>query len=218
MKSRVTIICLAPFCMFATSFAGEQKCPEGNDFLQSGIVVAYADGTEVTYAPSGPQPGRVIEVSRLQSPDEGFWHESWLGVYPLIDGFLKSDQPDRSYISTSIYPVPVEELPIPMPGKSWAGQVEEVDSLGKSLGSIGLKVTFEGRRTFRIGECAYDAFQIETLYTDAEGGFQATLDYLPELGFSIQTAGGALGTLLQFYHPIKIRSAQTGWTTQSSNE
>ena len=180
MRARLALLCLAPFGLAATSFAGERECPQSADFLQSGVVVTYADGTEVTYAPSGPQPGRVIEISRLRSPDEGFWHESWLGVYPLVDGFLKSEQPDRSYFSTSIYPVPVEKLPIPKPGLSWAGQVNEVDSLGEDLGSIGLTVTFEGRRTFRIDDCAYDAFQIETLYADAEGGFQATLDYLPE--------------------------------------
>ncbi|MEL6792284.1 MAG: hypothetical protein AAFP78_02440 [Pseudomonadota bacterium] len=192
-------------CAACVSAAAE--CPTRADVADGGVIVSFADGSEVAYSRSRSAPGRILEVNRSVSGDDGFWVESWRGVYPVADGLLRGGAPDRSYYAKSVYPVELADLPPAAPGSSWSGKIAEVDSLGAALGETDLTVTFEGRRTLRIGACAYDAIQVETLYADDEGGFQATLDYLPELGFAVQTAGGELGSLLDFYHPVSIREA-----------
>ncbi|MEL7462982.1 MAG: hypothetical protein AAFN79_02885 [Pseudomonadota bacterium] len=188
--------------------ASAAACPVPADMERAGIVIGFADGSEVVYAALQTQPGRMIEANRTPEPNDGYWVESWLGVYPLADGLLRNGRPDRRYFSVSNYEDPLERLPAPAPGASWRGAVTETDSRGATLGETFLTVTFEGRRRLQIGQCAYAAIQVETLYADAEGGFQATLDYLPDLGVAVQTAGGELGALLDFYHPVSIRAAR----------
>lgn len=205
------MVSLALTCVASvSSFADEVSCPDRSVVLSSGVAVDFADGSRMVYALTNGAEDRVIEIYRSPQRDDGFWVESLRGVYPIKDGYLELGAPDLSTFSESKYSAPLESLPAPTPGTSWTGEIEEVDSRGVVQGQTSLTVTFGGRRTLTIGECAYAAIPTETLYADAEGGYQGTLDYLPALGIAIQTAGGQLGQLLEFYHPISITAARPG--------
>lgn len=200
-----TCACLTSAMLSLSPFAGyaAERCPQAGDVKGAGVVVGFSDGSRVVYS-AHSDPQRMVEVNLLPDTASDFWVESWLGVYPLADGRVRRGAPDRTYFAQSIYPAPLEELPAPAPGVSWSGVLKEVDSRGAALGQTSLTVKFGGQRPLVIGGCAYQAIQIETLFADAEGGFQGTLDYLPDLGISIQTAGGDLGDLLDFYLPVSI--------------
>lgn len=204
MKRPIAYLTLAALALAPFAGLGAGRCPVGGDVDGQGVVVDFSDGSRVVYSSTSDRR-RILEVNLLPQGGSDFWVESWLGVYPLSDGAVRRGAPDRSFFAESVYPLPLESLPAPAPGASWTGVVREANSRGVSLGETRLTVKFGGIRPLTIGGCAYQAIQVETLFAGAEGGFQGTLDYLPELGVAIQTAGGELGRLLDFYLPVAIR-------------
>lgn len=207
MKRNITLCCaVAAFFSPGAADCGA-RCPTSADLSGTGLVVRFSDESEVTYSRIAGEGQRVLEISRFTDQARDFWLESWRGVYPLASGLLRDGAPDRSYYSRSVYADPFENAPTPEPGRSWSSELVEVDSRGAELGQTRLTVTFEGERAVTIGGCAYEAIQVETLFADEAGGYQGTLDYLPELGIAIQTAGGDLGGLIDFYLPVSITVA-----------
>ena len=210
MKRLLACLALAVFSLSPPFGQAADRCPDAADVDDRGVVVDFSDGSRVVYSLASDDR-KILELNLLPDPAGNFWVESWLGVYPLADGRVSGGAPVRSYYAESVYPVALDTLPAPTTGASWAGVLKEVDSRGRTLGETRLTVKFGGLRPLVIGECAYQALQVETLFSDADGGFQGTLDYLPELGISIQTAGGDLGSLLDFYLPVSISvAADTG--------
>lgn len=194
---------LTAIIIFAASVGvAADRCPVAADVSGPGVEVAFADGSVVTYSRDGDT---VLEISRFSDPDRDFWLESHLGVYPIADGAMRGGAPDRRYVVSSSYPVPLNELPSPETGVVWSGDLTETDSDGSALGVSSLTVKVGGLRPKTVGGCAWPAMQVETLFTSADGGYQATLDYIPDLGIGVQTAGGPLGALLDFYRPVAIR-------------
>lgn len=197
---------VAALAVLPVAVTGAERCPQSGDLESAGVIVGFSDGSKVVYLAQSDRR-RILEVNLLTNSAANFWVESWRGVYPLADGRVVRGAPVRSYYAESVYPIPLDELPAPTPGSSWTGVLKEIDSRGATLGETNLTVKFGGRRPLVIAGCSYQAIQVETLFADAEGGFQGTLDYLPELGISIQTAGGELGALLDFYLPVSISPA-----------
>ena len=198
---RVSSSLIAAVCLACAPALAAERCPIAEDMDGAGVAVAFADGSVVTYA---RRDDTVLEITRFDDPERDFWLESHLGVYPLADGSMRRGAPDRRYVVTSRYPVPLEELPAPEVGMIWSGDLKEIDSNGVELGASSLSVKVSGLRPITLGECAYPAMQVETLFTSPDGGYQATLDYIPDLGIGVQTAGGPLGALLDFYRPVAI--------------
>jgi len=66
------------------------------------------------------------------------------------------------------------------------------------------KVQAGAPRRVTLGDCIYSMLPVDTLIKNEDSGFVASLDYVPELGIGMQTKGGALGALFDFYLPVAI--------------
>lgn len=197
-KAFIAIACIAA----SATTASAERCPVAADMNGAGVVVTFADDSVVTYTRSGDT---VLEVSRFADASRDFWLESHRGVFPVADGQMRGDEPDRRYVVQSSYPVPLSDLPKLERGLVWSGNLKEIDSSGVELGQSSLTVKVGGLRPKTVGGCDFPALPVETLFTGPDGGYQATVDYIPELGIGVQTAGGPLNTLLDFYRPVEIR-------------
>ncbi len=188
--------------LLALAVSPALACPTRADLEGAGITVTYSDGARVDYSLAAPDI--VLEVNRFADPASNFWLESLHGIYPLSDGAMLGDLPDRRFVATSRYSAAPDDLPPPRPGLAWSGEVTDIDDRGTELARSAFTLQIGAPRTVHLGECTYTMLPVETLITVDEGGFTAQLDYVPALGIGIQTAGGPLGQLQEFYLPVKI--------------
>ncbi|MBO9472916.1 MULTISPECIES: hypothetical protein [unclassified Shimia] len=160
---------------FASPLAAQ--CPTASD-METGIRLEDKDGAMETYQSFGANHVR------------GLWEDT-TGIqskYVLLKGLYIVEQfdledgnaiPDSR--ATHSYPISPEDAPLPVAGGRWDTKVVTMDTEG--VESRVESYVFGDTTRITLGGCSYDMIPVTGIYYD-DDGYEETLHYLPELGFS----------------------------------
>lgn len=165
---------LLTFCLASPALA---QCPTGAD-LEAGITLTDTFGTTETYWRDSEH-----FIRGSWSDGDGFGARFRLlkGLY-VVEAFdMEHGEILPSTRSTFSYPVDPEDAPLPSEGERWDINVIAWDQDGPR--SARESHIFGPIVETTLGGCSYDMIPIIALYPDADG-YEETLNYLPELGFS----------------------------------
>ncbi len=160
---------------FASPLAAQ--CPIASD-LETGIRLVDKEGATETYQTFGDN-----HVRGVWSDNSGTLSKFVLlkGLY-IVEQFDLEDgnaRPDTR--STHSYPLNPEDAPIPVAGGRWDTKVVTMDNDG--VESRVESYLFGTPTRVTIGGCGYDMIPVTGIY-HGDDGYEETLHYLPELGFS----------------------------------
>ncbi|WP_422049077.1 hypothetical protein [Shimia sp.] len=183
---------------FASPLAAQ--CPTASD-METGIRLVDMEGTVETYEAFGANHIR------------GAWEEGsevlskfvlLKGIY-LVEYFDVSDgNAITSSRRTHSYPLPPEKAPLPVAGGRWDTKVVTMDSEGVVSGTE--SYLFGDPTQVTLGGCSYDMIAVTAIYHD-DDGYQETLHYLPELGFSYLSESKSKDAEPDRYVYVRIEAA-----------
>ncbi len=174
----ILALILAP----AASFGA---CPTAAD-LDGGIRILSLEHEVETF--SRLDDG-TVQVTSFYDPGNGYRYTLAKGLYMLTFEDIADGTAIPETAEVFAYPVPADDLPVPVPGGSWQGGVSVN---GGDPAEEPQSYQFGEATTLTIGACTYDVIPVLARLGDSADGFLERYFYLPELGISFIASSGPL--------------------------
>lgn len=182
----------------ASATVAAATCPTAEDVKGKGVWITYQDDwATYTYQ---TKPDTYVEATYYGNGADGYWFETYLGIYLLGEANMKDGQVDQKGLLTYTYPVPLTDLPTPAKPAKWQGPIETKRADGKPPKPSTSIMSFGAKGTITIGDCTYDTIAIYGVWDDGtpnSGTF--ALQNLVDLGVTVVTAIGVKGASYSDY-------------------
>jgi len=190
--------------LFALTFLATPafaQCPTAAD-MDKGVRLTDLDGYSETYRKEG---AHFIRSEWTDGTSEGSRFLLLKGLY-MVEYF---DTTDGDVISgsrsTHAYPLKPKDAPLPVADGRWDTEVVTLDSSGMSNSRE--SYIYGPSTQVTIGGCTYEMLPVIGIYHD-DDGYEETLNYLPELGFSYLVESRTKGADAERYTYVRIETLE----------
>lgn len=173
----------------AVAMAASPACVTADD-LAGGVRATFVSGRWADYRPEGDGVFRVTE-----SPAKDGRVASFLSQYGLYDTEmvnLNDSRPDPATLVRTAYSVDSADLPVPVPGDVWVGQVTLImPDGGKTVANAAYQ--FGRAETLALGDCSYETIDVKVSFMSADGWLWQEFTYFTDIGIGAIIARQAEG-------------------------
>jgi len=155
------------------------SCP-GSGAVEGGIKVTLSDGSVETFKSIGPG---LVENYTDVGTSEGNYHVLARGIYLRATSLINDGVVDGSSRITYNFPLPDDQMPLPVAGGRWDVKVGVFEA-GEVSSEI-QAITFGQPTRYTIGACSYDMIPVVTTFDPGEDWIEETLYYMPELEIAL---------------------------------
>ena len=169
--------CLVALALLTAAPALAQTgCPTAAD-RDRGIRLDFSTGGSEVYRPAA---AGVVTVNGVDNDGGGYRFELAHGAMLLVYEDVIDGAPDPSTRARYDYGLTPAQMPVPVPGGTWASDVTV--TAGTEVYDEAQSMIWGKRQTVTIGDCAYQGFDVRISY-DTASNYVENLMYLPDLGF-----------------------------------
>ncbi len=153
------------------------QCPTGAD-MHTGVRITDLDGVSETYRTDGAD---FVRGEWSDGSDSGSRFLLLKGLYVVEQFDTENGQVVAGTRTTHAYPLRPADAPLPVEGGRWDTEVITLDPEGSR--TTRESHIFGPPTQITIGGCSYEMMPVIGVFHD-DDGYEETLHYLPELGFS----------------------------------
>lgn len=175
------------------------SCPNVSD-LRTGVVLEYGNGDYSIVTRDGE--GVVREVEHIEDLGESSTYVMANGV--LETAYIAPFEEESEYYR---YDFPIADIEPLQEWSGGSGRRKTLDPNDNVVEEITFAWQTRGVEKYVIGECAFDAIPLETVYTDDIGTTMSAYRYLIDLKIPV-VIGFYYDGSADLYPPLEIRPAE----------